>query len=321
MTNTTYTEFFIVCTEFFIVFDKNSPFYFSPSRIQEEKRLDRLVKQTIKDMQNFEPLELPDVRVDVGVGVGVDVGVGVGVDVGVDLGVDAGVVVGAGIGVGVAAGNDLGAGENAAENILRPLMDADMEDERARVREAMYGNGDDSDILASIPGGGTSVQRKSMRTLQDGKWLNDEIISLYLKLLAKRDKGLTDGNPVRKRSHFFSSFFLSNLFANGCYNYNEVKKWSKNVPGKDIFALDKVFFMHNVDGIHWTCAVIFMEEKRIQYYNSMGSDGYAYTNDLMRYLTDEWAAKKGGEIPDADKWLIVGAVDRVPRDEMKRRRS
>ena len=269
MTNTTYTEFFIVCTEFFIVFDKNSPFYFSPSRIQEEKRLDRLVKQTIKDMQNFEPLELPDVRVDVGVGVGVDVGV--------DLGVDAGVVVGAGIGVGVAAGNDLGAGENAAENILRPLMDADMEDERARVREAMYGNGDDSDILASIPGGGTSVQRKSMRTLQDGKWLNDEIISLYLKLLAKRDKGLTDGNPVRKRSHFFSSLFLSNLFANGCYNYNEVKKWSKNVPGKDIFALDKVFFMHNVDGIHWTCAVIFMEEKRIQYYDSMGSDGYAYT--------------------------------------------
>ena len=126
------------------------------ARIQEEKRLDRLVKQTIKDMQNFEPLELPDVRVDVGVGVGVDVGV--------DLGVDAGVVVGAGIGVGVAAGNDLGAGENAAENILRPLMDADMEDERARVREAMYGNGNESEILASIAGG-TSVQRKSMRTL------------------------------------------------------------------------------------------------------------------------------------------------------------
>jgi hypothetical protein len=122
------------------------------ARIQEEKRLDRLVKQTIKDMQNFEPLELPDVRVRVGV------------DVGGDLGVDAGVVVGAGIGVGVAAGNDLGAGENAAENILRPLMDADMEDERARVREAMYGNGNESEILASIAGG-TSVQRKSMRTL------------------------------------------------------------------------------------------------------------------------------------------------------------
>jgi hypothetical protein len=251
------------------------------ARIQEEKRLDRIVKQTIKDMQNFEPLELPDVRVRVGV------------DVGGDLGVDAGVVVGAGIGVGVAAGNDLGAGENAAENILRPLMD-DMEDKRARVREAMYGDGGESEILASITGG-TSVQRKSMRTLQDGEWLNDEVIGFYLKLLAKRDKDLTDGNLGRKRSHFFSSFFFSKLFVDGCtdkYKYNEVKKWSTNVPGKDIFALDKVFFMHNVDVSHWTCAVIFMEEKRIQYYDSMGSDGHAYTTGLMIYLKDEWFEKR-----------------------------
>jgi len=108
------------------------------------------------------------------------------------------------------------------------------------------------------------------------------------------------------------------LFVDGCtdkYNYNKVKKWSTNVPGKDIFALDKVFFRHNVDGSHWTCAVIFMEEKRIQYYDSMGSDGHAYTTGLMRYLKDEWAAKKGGEIPDADKWRIVGAVDGVPQQQ------
>ena len=106
--------------------------------------------------------------------------------------------------MGVAAGNDLGSGENAAVNILRPLM----EEERARVREALYGVGDDSEILALIAGG--------------------------------------------------------TLFVDGCtdkYNYNKVKKWSTNVPGKDIFALDKVFFRHNVDGSHWTCAVIFMEEK------------------------------------------------------------
>ena len=108
------------------------------ARIQEEKR-------TINDMQNFEPLEFPDVRVGVGV----------------DVGVDAGVVVGAGIVVGVATGNDLGAGENAATNILRPLMDG-MEDEcarvrEARVREAMCDNGNESDILALIDGG-TSVE-------------------------------------------------------------------------------------------------------------------------------------------------------------------
>ena len=104
------------------------------------------------------------------------------------------------------------------------------------------------------------------------------------------------------------------MFVDGCtdkYKYNEVKKWSTNVPGKDIFALDKVFFMHNVDVSHWTCAVIFTEEKRIQYYDSMGNDGHA----LMIYLKDEWFEKKGGELPDANEWKIVGAVDGVPQQQ------
>ena len=46
---------------------------------------------------------------------------------------------------------------------------------------------------------------------------------------------------------------------------NEVKIWLKNIPGKDMFALGKVLFMHNVDDSHWTCAINFMEEKRIKY--------------------------------------------------------
>ena len=44
---------------------------------------------------------------------------------------------------------------------------------------------------------------------------------------------------------------------------NEVKILSKTIPGKDIFAFGKVFFMRNVDDIHWTCALIFMKEKNI----------------------------------------------------------
>ena len=39
----------------------------------------------------------------------------------------------------------------------------------------------------------------------------------------------------------------------------EAKRWSTNVPGKDMFARDKFFFMKNVDESHWICAVIFME--------------------------------------------------------------
>ena len=45
----------------------------------------------------------------------------------------------------------------------------------------------------------------------------------------------------------------------------------------------------------------------------MGINVNAYTTGLLRYLKDEWVAKKGGELPDAHKWKIVGAMDSVPQ--------
>ena len=151
------------------------------ARILEERRLNQIVKRTTKNMQKLEPLDLPDARV------------AIVVDVGVDAGSD--------IDVGIVAGNNVGAGENASSvYIIRPLKD----NEHARVREAMYGVGDDLDIFTRIDDGTeVVVQRKSMRTLQPGIWINDEIINFYMKLLAKRDKALTEANPTRKRSHFF----------------------------------------------------------------------------------------------------------------------
>ena len=40
----------------------------------------------------------------------------------------------------------------------------------------------------------------------------------------------------------------------------------------------------------------------------MGIDGHSYTTGIMRYLKDDLAAKKGDELPDADKWRIFGDV-------------
>jgi sentrin-specific protease 1 len=200
--------------------------------------------------------------------------------------------------------------EKAARNLLRPLSN----EEHDRVQEALYGAGPLNEQLATSAT--DSVQRKSMQTLRPGTWLNDEVIHYFYKMLANRDEALTVVKPERKRSHFFMSFFFTKLFDEGNtneYSYRNVKKWSKKVPGKDIFDLDKVFFACNVSQMHWTCAVIFIQEKRIQFYDSMGGEGYYYSEGLLQYLKDEWAAKKGGEFPDADKWEIIGAGPGVPQ--------
>ena len=47
----------------------------------------------------------------------------------------------------------------------------------------------------------------------------------------------------------------------------------------------------------------------------MVSDDHEYTTVLLIYLKDEWATKKGDELPESDKWKIAGAVDSVPQQK------
>jgi Ulp1 family protease len=62
--------------------------------------------------------------------------------------------------------------------------------------------------------------------------------------------------------------------------------------GKDIFNLNKIFFPINQGNQHWTLAVAFMPQRRIQYYDSLGGSGSHYLRDLLRYLDDEHKDKK-----------------------------
>ena len=68
----------------------------------------------------------------------------------------------------------------------------------------------------------------------------------------------------KKRSHFFSSFFIEILTGpfHMKYEYNKICRWTRRF---DIFALEKLFFPINLvakskDEIgHWTGVVIFVQ--------------------------------------------------------------
>ena len=48
-----------------------------------------------------------------------------------------------------------------------------------------------------------------------------------------------------------------------------------------------------------------MEEKKIQYYDSMGGSGMEKLKGLLQYLKDEWKAKKKGGEMDVSEWKLV----------------
>lgn len=56
-----------------------------------------------------------------------------------------------------------------------------------------------------------------------------------------------------------------------------------------------------------------MEEKRIQWYDSMGGTDRAKLEGLMQYLKDEYKAKNNGKELDASDWNLVRCTRHTPR--------
>ena len=151
--------------------------------------------------------------------------------------------------------------------MLHPLSS----EEKKKVDSILHSGGSQDEIIATLEisdiRSTETVTRKSAETLRPGVYLNDEIIHFYLMTLQKRDEEI---NP-KNRSHIFKSFFMTKLLnGDNGHDCHEVKRWSRKVPGKDVFALNKIFFPINIVNLHWALACVFMKERTIQHFDSNG---------------------------------------------------
>lgn len=186
-----------------------------------------------------------------------------------------------------------------------------------QVYDALYGNGKDDEVVASHESKETgfidTVQRQSLRRLKPGQWLNDEVIHFFFLLLAQRD---AKSSP-KKRCHFFKSFFINKLLdedVSNTYQYRNVSDWSKHAPGSNLFDLDKIFFPVNIKKVHWALIVVFINEKRIQFYDSLKE--VFCLDAILNYLNDEWKRlHEGEELPNLKDWKIVTSTTGIPKQE------
>jgi len=150
---------------------------------------------------------------------------------------------------------------------------------------------------------------RDFHTLAPGRWLNDEIINCYIKLLCLEELPVT--------FHAFTSLFWTYISSHDpkapkkplAYNYAKVKRWTRR-QNVDIFEKDIVIMPVNLSDMHWTLGALDFRKKRIRTYDSMGTPiNNRFVEFMLKYLNDEHQDKKGCPLPGLDEWEGEEVVD------------
>jgi Ulp1 family protease len=121
---------------------------------------------------------------------------------------------------------------------------------------------------------------ESIERLQTDKWLNDDIIDTYYRSLQERDY----------RSLFFPVHYLINLYLKTeKYDFDFVLDFYKTEEHidqlKNVFEMDKIFFPVYKDGNHYSLIVIYVQQKLINYYDSLSTrNAGSYGDELMSII-------------------------------------
>jgi len=165
--------------------------------------------------------------------------------------------------------------------------------------------------VASHKGQSLDVTVKDLCTLEDGQWLNDEVMNFYMALLQDRNNQRSDSERIRVL--LMNTFFFTKLSSNS-YNYKAVKRWTKQIKLKKkgvtnvntIFELDKFIFPVHVNKIHWCCGCINFKQKKFEYFDSMNGSSTSFFRTIRKYLSDEHKDKLKGDMGkymlDLNEW-------------------
>ena len=100
----------------------------------------------------------------------------------------------------------------------------------------------------------TVVEWSDLERLDEGEFLNDNIIGFYLHFLEKKLEDIQ--HELAKRIYFFNTFFFASLTnthkGKKGINYEAVQKWTRSI---DIFSYDYIIVPIN-ESAHWYVAII-----------------------------------------------------------------
>ncbi|KAI5966798.1 uncharacterized protein KGF55_000207 [Candida pseudojiufengensis] len=118
-----------------------------------------------------------------------------------------------------------------------------------------------------------------LQTLQDGRWLNDNVIDYYFNVIMKE-------NP---KVFGWTTHFYSTLQQKG---YQGVSRWAKRKK-IDVFSKDKILVPVNISNTHWALSVIDNLKKTIIYYDSLSMSGNPQAVENLKMYMDKEAERLG----------------------------
>lgn len=127
----------------------------------------------------------------------------------------------------------------------------------------------------------------------DGAMLNDEDINAYLSTLQTKDP---------RRIVVFSTFFYTKLCEEG---YSGVARWTKK---ENIFQKRLIIVPIHIPPLHWVLAVVDMNEKTLEYYDSLRGDGSVVLKKILEYLRLE-CERLAVTTWNGDQWLLKPRCD------------
>jgi len=134
-----------------------------------------------------------------------------------------------------------------------------------------------------------NITRIDLNGLTGENWVNDNIIEVYMQMVAERSNTKTWRNLGRPRLYCMSTYFFISLIKRG---HGAMQRWTKDV---DIFSYDIILIpIHQED--HWCLATVDFRSPGVFYYDSMASHNMPALSAILGYLQSEHLSKKGSEL-------------------------
>jgi sentrin-specific protease 1 len=156
-----------------------------------------------------------------------------------------------------------------------------------------------------------TVTGLSAARLLPGRWLNDELVNIYMGMLTERDGRLVARSILHKPCYFFNSFFIPKLMGEGeeAYSFEAVRRWTKHF---DFFSQRLVLMPINIGYYHWCLLAVDLDRKEVRFYDSCGGSGSKYMQAVMLYLADEHNHSHELKF-DPEIWTMVRTTADTPR--------